>query len=220
LKLKTGRTMIQVNQAIPTLMEFTTFAKANDVTDEELIDLVMNFERDYLKKQSGLSFHCLVRNLKGEYANLLFADNIESIKNIEQGFSSNDSAKKFMAAINLQTAKVRYHEILDKNFQVPTGFTCFEHGTFSPNSAVDFSESRLLSVSKQIEEDYLNTFENSLGHFIGKVDDKTYSEITFGKTLGRTREICYGYFNIEAGKQMMAMLDPKTTDLDFWYLIA
>jgi len=220
LKLKTGRTMIQVNQAIPALMEFTTFTKANDVTDEEVIDLVMKFEHDYLKKQSGLIFHCLVRNLKGEYANLLFADNIGSIKNIEQGFSSNDSAENFMAAINLQTVKVRYHEILDKNFQVPTDFTCFEHGTFSPNSDMDFSESKLLSVSKQIEEDYLNTFENSLGHFIGKVDDKIYSEITFGKTLGKTREVCYGYFNIEAGKKMMAMLDPQTTDLDFWYLIA
>ena len=212
--------MIRVNQATPALMEFTTFSKANDVTDEEMIDLVMKFENDYLKKQSGLTFHCLVRNLKGEYANLLFADSIESIKNIEQGFSSNDSAEKFMAAINLQTVKVRFHEILDKNFQVPTDFTCFEHGTFSPNSDEDFSESKLLTVSKEIEQDYLNRFENSLGHFIGKIDDKTYSEITFGKTLGKTREVCYGYFNIEAGKKMMAMLDPKTTDLDFWYLIA
>jgi len=212
--------MIQVNQATPALMEFTTFTKTNDVTDEEMIDLVMKFEHDYLKKQSGLIFHCLVRNLKGEYANLLFADNMGSIKNIEQGFSSNDSAEKFMAAINLQTVKVRYHEILDKNFQVPTDFTCFEHGTFSPNSDMVFSESKLLSVSKQIEEDYLNTYENSLGHFIGKVDDKTYSEITFGKTLGKTREVCYGYLNIAAGEKMMAMLDPQTTDLDFWYLIA
>jgi hypothetical protein len=43
--------MIRVNQAIPTFMEFTTFAKANNVTDEELISLVMKFESDYLQKQ-------------------------------------------------------------------------------------------------------------------------------------------------------------------------
>jgi len=55
---------------------------------------------------------------------------------------------------------------------------------------------------------------------MGKVDNGTYSEITFGKTLGKTKDICYGYFNIESGMKMMNMCDPETTNLDFWYLIA
>jgi hypothetical protein len=212
--------MIRVSQATPSFMEFTTFTKASNVTDEELISLVMKFENDYLQKQSGLIFHCLVRNLKGEYANLLFADNMENMKSIEYNFASNDCAKDFMAAVNPQTVKVRYHEVLDNNFQVPKNFACFEHGTFSPKKDNGFSESNLLSVANKIEEDHLNTFENSLGHFIGKLDDETYSEITFGQTLGKTREICFGYLNIKAGLEMMDMFNSETIDLDFWYLIA
>jgi hypothetical protein len=125
-----------------------------------------------------------------------------------------------MMAINPQTVKIRYHEILDNNFQVPKNFSCFEHGTFSPKKDIEFSKSNLLYVAKKIEDGYLNTFENTLGHFIGKINDKTYSEITFGQTLGKTREICYGYLNIEVGMKMMTMFIPETTDLDFWYLIA
>jgi hypothetical protein len=201
-------------------MEFTTFAKADNVTDEELMSLVLKFESNYLQKQSGLIFHCLVRNLKGEYANLLFAENIESIKNIENGFSSNESAKDFIVAINPQTVKIRYHEILDNNFQIPKGFSCFEHGVFSPKKESEFSEKNLLSVAKKIEKSHLNNFENTLGHFIGKIDNETYSEITFGQTLGKTRETCYDYLNIEAGMEMMNMFNPETMDLDFWYLMA
>lgn len=212
--------MIRVSESPASMMEFTKFTKADHISDEDLISLVMKFESDYLQKQSGLIFHCLVRNLAGEYANLLFADNIASIKNIENGFSSNDSAKDFIAAIKPQTVKVHYHEILDDNFQVPKGFACFEHGLFSPKKDIEFSEKHLLSVAKKIEKSHLNNFENTLGHFIGKIDDETYSEITFGQTLGKTREICYGYLNIEAGMEMMTMFDPDTTDLDFWYLIA
>jgi hypothetical protein len=212
--------MLRLNQVKPTVMEFTTFTKADNITDEDFISLVIKFEHDYLKNQPGLLFHCLVRNLNGEYANLLFADNIQSIKDIENGFSRSDIATEFMKSIKPSTVKVYYHEILKDNFQVPDNFACVEHGIFSPKVDSDFSEESLLSVSKDIENTYLNTFENTLSHFMGKVDNGTYSEITFGKTLGKTKDICYGYFNIESGMKMMNMCDPETTNLDFWYLIA
>lgn len=212
--------MLRLNQVKPTVMEFTTFTKADDITDEDLISLVIKFENDYLKNKSGLIFHCLVRNLKGEYANLLFAENMQNIKNIENDFTCSDTATKFMKSIKPQTVKVHYHKILKENFQVPDNFSCFEHGIFSPKANSDFSEANLLSVSEKIENTYLDTFENTLSHFIGKIDNQTYSEITFGKTFGKTKDICYGYFNIESGMKMMSMCDPETMDLDFWYLIA
>ena len=72
----------------------------------------------------------------------------------------------------------------------------------------------------KIEKEYLNSFDNNLGHFMGKIDDTTYSELTFGETLGKTREICYGYFGIDAGMELMNMYILEKVDLDFWYLIA
>ncbi len=42
--------MLRLNQVKPTVMEFTTFTKADDITDEDFISLVMKFESDYLKK--------------------------------------------------------------------------------------------------------------------------------------------------------------------------
>ena len=212
--------MLQLNHVKPTVMEFTTFTKADDITDEDLINRVMKFETHYLTQQPGLLFHCLVRNLSGDYANLLFADNMQNLKDIENGFASNDAAKELMQSIKPETVKCHYHHILKDNFHVPENFSCFEHGTFSPKQHSDFSEANLLAVAEQIEQSHLNTFENTLAHFIGEVDDETYSEITFGKTLGATKEICYDYLTIESGIKMMDMCDPDTMDLSFWYLIA
>jgi len=93
--------MLRLNQVKPTVMEFTTFTKADNITDEDFISLVIKFEHDYLKNQPGLLFHCLVRNLNGEYANLLFADNIQSIKDIENGFSRSDIATEFIISLAL-----------------------------------------------------------------------------------------------------------------------
>ena len=212
--------MIRLKENQAKVMEFTKFEKAENVTNEDFITSVMKFEKEYLSTKEGIAFHCLVRNLKGEYANLLFADSMENLKKIEDGFMDNEVSKNFMGNINPKTVKVHHHMILKGNFQVPENFACFEHGTFAPKEESDFSEKGLLSVSEQIENEYLNTFENSLGHFIGKIDDKRYSEIAFGKTLGKTREICYGYFGIEPGMKMLNMFNLDTVDLDFWYLIA
>jgi len=212
--------MIRLKENQAKVMEFTKFEKAENVTNEDFITSVMNFEKEYLSKQGGIAFHCLVRNLKGEFANLLFADSMETLKEIENGFMENEASKSFMGNINPKTVKVHHHEILKENFQVPENFACFGHGTFSPKEENDFLEKDLLTVSNQIETEYLDTYENSLGHFVGKINNERYSEIAFGKTLGKTREICFGYFGIEPGMKMLNMFNSETMNLDFWYLIA
>ena len=45
-------------------------------------------------------------------------------------------------------------------------------------------------------------------------------EITIGETLGKTKEICFGYFNNPYCKPLLDMADETTMELDFWYLIA
>lgn len=71
--------MIRVSNNSAKAMEFTSFSKKKNVTDDELINAVLKFET-VLAKQSGVIFHCLVRNFKNEYANVLFVSDFEDLK--------------------------------------------------------------------------------------------------------------------------------------------
>jgi len=212
--------MIRFNNKVAKAMEFTKFAKAEGVREEDFLTALLKFEKNYFKDAKGLIFKCYLRNLKGEYADLLFAENMDVLKQFEEGYMENSHFQEFMKVIDPNSVKVHYHGVMKKGFQVPENFACVEHGTFSPKNDIEFSEKNMLSISDKIETEYLNSFENSLGHFMGKIDNETYSEIAFGKTLGKTREICYGYFGIDSGIELMNLYVPESVDLDFWYLIA
>ena len=77
-----------------------------------------------------------------------------------------------------------------------------------------------MTVSENIEKEYLNAFENTKAHFIGSVQENRVSEITLGETLGKTKEICFGYFNNQICKPLLDISDEATIEIDFWYLIA
>ena len=62
--------MIRLKENQAKVMEFTKFEKAENISHEDYITSVMALEEDYLGTKKGIAFYCLVRNLKGEYANL------------------------------------------------------------------------------------------------------------------------------------------------------
>lgn len=212
--------MIRLNGKSPKALEFTVFEKNSSVSDEELITAAMQFEALYLKNCKGVIFHCLARNLKGQYANALFAENMDNLKEVEKGFSANTEAKKFMECINHQSVKVYYHHILTVNVMIPKTFGCIEHGCFTMKNEKAFSEKTLLEISEVVEADYLSSFTEHSGHFIGKIDNEVYSEISFGDTLGKTREICFGYENNPVCQQLLNHFKLETVNLDFWIVVA
>ncbi len=209
--------MIQLNNAFAKAMEFTSFRKKETVTDDELINAVLKFET-VVAKQSGVIFHCLVRNFKNEYANVLFVENIEHLHLLSKEIASFPEAKDFFDLIDMDTVKMNFHEILKDDFTIPVGFSCIEHGTFSlkEESTID----SLLKVSSDIEKYYLSTLDNSLEHFVGRVKDQKLSEVVIGKTYAKTKQICYGYYENKYGQSFLDLADLATVDLDFWYLIA
>lgn len=209
--------MIRVNNNLAKAMEFTSFKKKETVTDDELMAAVQKFET-VLNKQNGIIFHCLVRNFKNEYANVIFVENIKHLHLLSEQMGSIPEAKEFFGLIEMETVKMIFHEILKDNFQVPQGFSCVEHGTFTLKPASTFEG--LKKVSNELETNYLNTFDNGLEHFVGKVKDNVASEIAFGKTYAKTKEICYGYYNTPFGTALLNLADTETFDLDFWYVIA
>ena len=209
--------MIRVSNNFAKAMEFTSFKKKETVTDDELINTVLEFET-VLGKQSGVIFHCLVRNFENEYANVLFVTELDDLKKLEENVMKLSEAQDFFKLIDEQSIKITFHKILKADFEVPNHFSCVECGTFALKN--DNENHKLLTVSKNIEKEYLNTFENTKAHFIGSVKENRFSEITIGETLGKTKEICFGYFNNQFCKPLLEMADETTMELDFWYLIA
>lgn len=209
--------MIRVNNNFAKAMEFTSFKKKEAVTDDELTSAVLKFET-VVAKQSGVIFHCLVRNFNNEYANVLFVENIEHLHLLSKEIASFPEAKDFFALLEMDTVKMNFHEILKNNFKIPEGFSCIEHGTFTlkEESTVD----SLIKVSDDLEKHYLSAFDNNLEHCVGRVKDKKVSEIAIGKTYAKTKQECYGYYENQYGQSLLNLADLTTVELDFWYLIA
>ena len=78
----------------------------------------------------------------------------------------------------------------------------------------------LLAVSKSVEENYLHDSGNTVEHFIGQVDEGTYSEMVFGETLDQTRRTCFGHMGNPVCEELLGLFDPGSVDLDFWYVLA
>jgi hypothetical protein len=209
--------MIRVSNNFAKAMEFTSFKKKETVTDDELINAVLKFET-VLAKQNGVVFHCLVRNFKNEYANVLFATEIDDLKKLEGNVMNLSEAQDFFKLIDEQSITMTFHKILKDDFEVPNHFSCIECGTFALKNKDE--NHKLLTISESIEKEYLNTFENTKAHFIGSVQENKFSEITIGKTYGKTKEICFGYMTNQFCKSLLEMADEATMELDFWYLIA
>lgn len=113
---------------------------------------------------------------------------------------------------------MKIHKIEKENFVIPESFACIEHGTFQLKEAVTLKD--LKSKSETLERDYLEHFSNSKAHYVGSLGDIVFSEIAFGETLGKTKQICYGYLENKVGLEFLGLLDEKTMELDFYSVLA
>ncbi len=209
--------MIRANKNAAKTMEFSSFNKKKSVTDDELLNGVLKFE-SLFSNEKGFVFHCLVKNYKDQYANVLFTESHSDLDRIIRKISSSQEASEFFSMIEIDTVKVEIHNILKDSFIVPEGFACIEHGTFTLKQ--DATIESLINVSNKLEKHYLNSFDNSLSHFVGHVKDKKVSEIAIGKTYAKTKQICYGYYDNQYGQSLLELADLESLNLDFWYLIA
>jgi hypothetical protein len=209
--------MNRISSSAAKAMEFTSFRKLEKITDDELMSAVLEFEKA-IEGQRGLIFHCLVRNMNNEYANVLFAESMQSIKQLEADLGHLPAVRKFFQLIDMSSVRIEFHDIQKDDFFLPNDFSCIEKGTFKLMPGADTA--KLITISKAIENSYLQQFENTKGHFIGQLGDGLFSEITIGRTLAQTKQICNGYFNNSTCLELLDMADKESMDLGFWYVIA
>lgn len=209
--------MIRVKNGQVTAMEFTSFTVNPEVLEDDFTAAAMAFEA-VLAKQVGVVFHCLVKNNAGAYANVLLVEHFADLANIHQSIETLPEAKAYFALLNGSSVTMRLIHILKPSFKVPTSFSCIELGVFALKNKQDHNE--LLLHSDGIENNYLSTFSNTQGHFIGQLEDKSYAEVTFGQTYAHTKAVCYGYLQNEYCLPMLGLCEETSMAFDFWYVFA
>lgn len=209
--------MIRISNASVGAMEFTSFKKKEHVSDDELLFAVLRFERQLIQVE-GIVYHTLVRNYDNEYANVLFATSMEAIKSLTEIIGNTIETQEFFNMVEMSSVQVEYHQITKPDFILPEHFGCIENGKFSLKDATQHST--LLLASDAVEDQYLNLYDNTKGHFITTRGENLYSEIVIGQTLGYTKEICYGYFGNEACLSLLSLIDESSMHLGFWYVVA
>lgn len=204
----------------PTILGFARYELQKGATADQLIEHSWNVRQNYLSQQPGIAEHWLLGNLNGEFADAILAVDGQAFDAMSEGYSKAEGASALFSLLNPETIRLRRNEILKPGFKMPVGFSCIEYGTFKPKPDGNFSKDTLLAASKNIEENYLHDSDNTVEHFVGRVNDDMYSEVVFGKTLGQTRRTCSGYAGNPVCEELLGLFDPESVDLDFWYVLA
>ncbi|MEH6403625.1 MAG: hypothetical protein V7750_09665 [Sneathiella sp.] len=202
------------------VMGFATFQKKRDVETMDVIAASLDWQREFLKSMDGIGFHCLLGNMSGGFADIIFATDRPSFDKMGELHFEAPSSIKFMSLLDPESIQLRSASILKEGLIIPSGFSCIEAGfmTLAEGAIAEDEEVRL--GSDKIEEQYLGGYSNTLGHFVGRAEDQSYCEITFGQTLGQTREICYGYEHSVICQDFLNQFDEKKFEFDFWVPLA
>jgi len=202
------------------MMGFARYEKRDGVETEELIDVCLNWRREFLNKQAGIAMHCFLGNTGGQFADAIMAVDQAAFEEMSKRHSEAETSEAFMSLLKPDSIRLTPNVILKSGVEVPSDFSCIEFGTFQSKPEPGFSESAMLAVSRSIEAEYLSNHSETREHFMGKVSAGVYSEVAFVQTLGAAREICSGYPGNDVCGELLAMFDPESVDLDFWYVLA
>lgn len=125
-----------------------------------------------------------------------------------------------MEMLDVGTIRLTKNNLLGGVKSVPRGFAAVEFGTFSVRDKTAFSEDELVVASDKMEAGYLSHFDATKAHFMGRIDDQTYSEITFAETTGTALHMREDYAENETCRALLEFAAPETVDIDLWHLLA
>lgn len=202
------------------IMGFARYRLNKDVDPRSFVSAARSWRTHFLAQQDGIAMHCLLGNLSGEFADVIFATDNAAFSAMSEAHMQHPSSTDLMAMLDKESIQLTRNELIGGPHSLPAGFSCMEFGSFKPKDTASFSEKTMVTASTRIERNYLSRFGASRAHFMGKTGEHSYSEITFVETLGEAQEICHGYVNDDDCQPLLNMMDPASVDLDFWYLLA
>ncbi len=202
------------------VMGFARYSLEDGVDPAEFVVAARAWQKSFLGEQPGIAMHCLLGNLRGEFADVILATDQASFIAMSQTHSAHPSSAPLMKMLDKESIRLTLNTLLGGSKSLPEGFSCVEFGTFQPKDSASFSEANMMAASDKIEQKYLPRFQEAKAHFMGKIDDNTYSEIAFVETSGAAREICNGYVGDPNCLPLLEQFEPTSVDLDFWHLLA
>ncbi|MBL4906347.1 MAG: hypothetical protein JKX94_02770 [Sneathiella sp.] len=202
------------------VMGFVTFEKLPDVNSEDVIAASLRWQREFLKPMEGMGFHCLLGNLNGGFADLIFGTDRSAFERMNELFPSAPSSAAMMKLLDRESISMRSAELLKKDFSIPVSFSCVEAGFMRAVKPGQLMPEDVVHASETLERDYLEAYANTQGHFVGTTEENSYCEVTFGQTLGQTREICFGYEAAKPCSDFLDLFDKPSFEFDFWFPLA
>lgn len=203
-----------------TVMGFARYRPKPGVDPAALIAAVRDWQKGFLAHQPGIAMHCFLGNLNGEFADAILATDRAAFQAMAQAHATAPSSAPLMDMLDRDSIRLAENALLGHPKALPGDFSCIEVGTFRPQDPATFSKARLMEASDRIERTYLPRFPESRAHFIGRLNETTWSEIAFVECSGAAREICGGYVGDADCQPLLEMFDPASVDLDFWHVLA
>jgi hypothetical protein len=215
-----GSMMLKRDLGPVSIMGFARYRLNKDADPRSFVSAARTWQTHFLAQQDGIAMHCLLGNLNGEFADIIFATDNAAFAAMSEAHMQHPSSTDLMAMLDKDSIRLIRIELIEGPHSLPTGFSCMEFGSFRPKDKSSFTEEKMMEASTQIEQNYLSQFSAPKAHFMGRTSEHGYSEITFVETLGEAQEICHGYVNDADCQPLLNLMDPASVDLDFWYLLA
>ena len=202
------------------MMGFARYERRDGAAPEDVLAAALRWQEDFLSTQNGILFHAFLGNLSGQFADIILARDEASFDAMSQNNPTAKSSQDFMALLDPASIRLCKNFNLNNGIMPPTDFACVEFGTFKLSEGVDATARDVQKASDQIDATYLKDSANTRAHYVSQIDDHTFSETVFGRTMAATRRICAGYVGDPDCEQLLKLFDPESVDLDFWFLLA
>lgn len=212
--------MLELNPGPVSVMGFARYHLMEGVASADLVAAARDWQRSFLAKQPGIVMHRFLGNLKGDFADAILATDAASFGEMAKRHPDAPSSIPLMEMLDKDSIRLTLNTLMGGPKPVPEHFSCVEFGTFKPKARTTFSEAKMMAASERIEQGYLSRFSETRAHFMGRIDDSTYSEIAFVETSGAARAICNGYVADPDCAPLLEQFDPASVDLDFWHVLA
>ncbi|QPC88562.1 hypothetical protein GA830_06090 [Mesorhizobium sp. NBSH29] len=202
------------------VLGFARYEKRHDAAPVDVVAAALRWQEEFLAQQDGIAFHAFFGNLRGGFADLILARDDAAFAEMTSRYAEAESARKFVDLLDRESIRLCKSTILKDPLSLPDGFSCVEFGTFRIPAGRATTAQTVKDASDHIEATYLRGSDNTREHFVGLINDETYCEVVFGRSLAETRRTCLGYLDNPDCQKLLTLFDPESVDLDFWYLLA
>lgn len=89
-------------------MEFSTFKLKEGITEETMLQIINEVDKNFLQKEEGFLGHCTLKGNDGIYADVAFATTQEKAQEICAKWMENDLALKYIELIDESSVNMTF----------------------------------------------------------------------------------------------------------------